>query len=89
MRRPLRLGVLVLILLFAAPLVAPVAAHADTVPATTDIHIPKPIWDWLKKNAMGLYIVFDELIDDIFGCDCPPPPPPPTSPPDPDPVIPY
>lgn len=88
MLRPLRLGVLVLALLIAAPVVGPVPAHAASTPAAmTDIHIPKPIWDWLKKNAMGLYIVFDEIMDDIFGgCDGPPPPPPP---PAPDPSVPY
>ena len=91
MLRPLRLGVLVLALLFAAPVVGPAAAHAESGPAaTTDIHIPKPIWDWIKKNAMGLYIVFDEIMDDVFGgCDGPTPPPPPPQPPAPDPTAPY
>ena len=72
---------LVLALLLAAPALHPVPAHAADVPATADFRVPKPLFDWAKKNAAALYIVVDEIIDDLTGCDCPPPPAPYTPPP--------
>jgi hypothetical protein len=77
MPRLLRLVPLLAALLLAAP-TAP--AHAADVPAGVDVSVPKPVREWLKRNALALYIVFDEMMDDVFG-GCPPP-----STPQPDPV---
>ena len=81
----LRSGLLVLSILavVAVPAALPAPAFASDVPATTDLKVPKVLVDWVKKNAAALYIVFDEIMDDLTGCPCPPPPadPPPTLPP--------
>jgi hypothetical protein len=81
MMQRLRLVILVLALAVVVPAARPTAVHAADVPATTDIRIPNVVIQWVKKNAMALYIVFDEIMDDITGSHCPPPqvpPPPPT-----------
>jgi hypothetical protein len=72
---------LVLALLFATPALNPAPALAADVPATTDFKVPKPLLDWAKKNAAALYIIFDEVMDDLTGCDCPTPPAPMEPPP--------
>lgn len=79
MAQRLRLVILVLALAVAVPTLGPGSARAADVPASTDVGIPKPLRDWLKKNAIALYVILDELVDDLTGCDCPPPqaPPPP------------
>lgn len=81
MRLTLRLAVLVISLLLVAPVVSPLDARAATTPTVTDLGIPKPVRDWIKKNALGLYIVFDEIMDDVFGSGHPAPPPAPPPPP--------
>ena len=73
-------------LVLALALAAPAAAHAADVPPATEFRVPKPLLDWARKNAAALYIIFDEIMDDLTGCDCPPtapapPPPPPDTPP--------
>ncbi len=86
MSRSLRVFALVLALALAAPATVVPVAHASTEPAQTDLGIPRLLLDWLKRNGPTLYIIFDEIMDDLFGCDCPPPPgeepppPPPTQP---------
>jgi hypothetical protein len=85
----LRVGILVLAVVTACAVgtpAGPAPAFASDVPATGDLKIPKAAIDWLRKNAAALYIVIDELIEDLSGCGCPPPPPPdvpPYSPPPP------
>ena len=74
MRRPLRFAVLFLALTVALPGTLATPARAGTEPIRTDIKVPKAVVDWLKRNGPTLYIIFDELMDDLF-CGCPPPPP--------------
>jgi hypothetical protein len=82
MLQGIRRGILVLSTLamaLALPALDPTPAHAADVPATADIKVPRVVVDWIKKNAAALYIIFDEIMDDLTGCPCPPPqvPPPP------------
>ena len=76
-------------LLLVAPVVGPGDARAEAAPAVADLGVPKPIRDWIKKNALGLYIVFDEIMDDVFGSGHTLPPPPPPQPEEPPPYVPY
>jgi hypothetical protein len=81
MRRSIRFALLILALTAALPTVFATSARADTVPVATDVKIPKPLVDWLQRNGPTLYINFDEIMDDLFGCGCSPPPPPVEPPP--------
>jgi hypothetical protein len=84
MPQKLRPALLLLALVLCAPALAPSAARAADVPAAVDVRVPKPLIEWVKKNATTLYLVFDEIMDDLTGgCDCPPPPTPPYDPPPP------
>ena len=81
MMHRLRLVILVLALAVVVPAACPLPAHAADVPASTNIRIPNVVIQWVKKNWMGLYLVFDEIMDDLTGCHCPPPQVPPPPPP--------
>jgi hypothetical protein len=86
MLHKLRLALLVLALVLASPAIAPARAGAAELAPGVDVKIPKALVDWLKKNGPALYIVVDEILDDVFGgcCGgCCPPPPMPMDPPPP------
>lgn len=84
MPQKLRPALLLFALVLFAPAFAPMPARAADVPAGVDVRVPKPLIDWVRKNAATLYIVLDEIVDDLTGgCGCPPPPPPPYEPPPP------
>jgi hypothetical protein len=81
MRRSIRFALLFLALTVALPTVFATSARAGADPITTDVKVPKPLVDWLQRNGPTLYIIFDEIMDDLFGCGCSPPPPPVEPPP--------
>jgi len=84
MPQKLRPALLLLALVLGAPALAPVPARAADVAAGVDVKVPKPLIEFAKKHATALYIIFDEIVDDLTGgCGCPPPPPPPYEPPPP------
>ena len=83
MSQRLRLAVLGLALAVAVSASAPASASAAVPGANVDIKVSKAVIDWVKKNLPALYIIVDEIIDDLTGCGCPPPPPVPQEPPDP------
>ncbi len=75
MLRPFRPLLLVSTLVLAVPALVPVRAMAAANQPQADLGIPRPVMRYLKANWQMIYIAFDELIDDLTGCDCPPPPP--------------
>lgn len=83
MPRMLRPMLLVAALALAVPALAPARAHAAAATPQTDLGIPKPVMKFVKDNWKMLYIMLDELIDDLTGCDCPPKPPAPQPVPEP------
>ena len=78
-----RFVILVLALAVMLPAAHPSPAQAADMPVVTEGGIPKVVIEWVKKNWTSLYLVFDEIMDDLTGCHCPPPqvPPPPPPPP--------
>jgi len=65
-------------------------AGASTAPgATPEGIVTRTVLQFVKKNWIPLYMVLDEILDDLCGCGggTTPPPPPPDPEPDPLPYV--